>query len=354
MARTFVAGSGTCVPPNLVTNQMLSRIMDTSDEWIRERSGIETRYYADLQTATSDLAVAAAAQALEMAEVPKESLNLVIFATMTPDHFFPGSGSLLQSKLGIPTIPCFDIRQQCAGFIYGLQLADAYVKAGMAETILLVGAEIHTGFMPWSLPNFEYMYGRSDIPPTSEEYAWNSRFRHLTVLFGDGAAALVLRAGSDPARGIIDSILHTDGTNHDKLHVPGVGSSHRPYVDTEQLRRGDHIPVMDGRFVFRAATTAMIEVSRRILSRNGFSVEDLSLVLMHQANMRINEYVQKALNLPDAKVIHNIQRYGNTTAASIPLLWDEGIRCGRIRPGDLVLMVAFGAGLNWGAALMRA
>jgi len=173
-------------------------------------------------------------------------------------------------------------------------------------------------------------------------------------LFGDAGAAVVVKASEDDGRGILDSILRTDGTDYDRLYVPGTGFRHRPYVDQDQLRRGDHIPVMDGRYVFRAATTNIIAVAKEILQRNNLTTDDLSLVLMHQANMRINDYVQKALKIPGEKTIHNIQKYGNTTAATIPLLWDECIRSGRIKPGDLILMVAFGAGMNWGAILLKA
>jgi 3-oxoacyl-[acyl-carrier-protein] synthase-3 len=351
--RAVIIGSGTEIPPNLVTNDMLARLMDTSDEWIRERSGVETRYYVDPGTGTSDLGVAAAKKALAQARVGPEEVDLVVFATMTPDHYFPGAGALLQSKLGLRNVPCFDIRQQCVGFLYGMQLADAHIRAGLAQTVLLIGAEIHSGFMPWNAPQWDYLYGRSDTPPSEEERAWNSRFRHLTVLFGDAGAAVVLRAHAD-GRGILDQSLHTDGTDYDKLYVPGTGFKHRPYVDAEQLSRGDHIPVMDGRHVFKMATTRMIEVSNALLAKNGVSVADLSLVLMHQANKRINEYCQKALGIPDFKIHHNIERYGNTTAGTIPLLWDECVRGGRVHPGDLVLMVAFGAGMNWGATLVRA
>ena len=354
MARAVIVGSGKAIPPNRVTNPMLARIMDTSDEWIRERSGVETRYYVDPGTATSDLGAQAAAEALEAARLPREDVDLVIAATMTPDHYFPGIGGIVQAKLGLRTVPCFDIRQQCVGFLYGLQLADAYIRAGLARNVLLVGAEIHTGFMPYSAANWEYMYGRSDVGPTAEEWAHNTRFRHLVVLFGDAAAAVAIRAGEEPGRGIVDSVLHTDGSEYEKLYVPGTGFKHRPYTDPEQFRRGDHIPVMDGRYVFKMATTRMLEAAHEVLGRNGVRPEDLSLVLMHQANLRINEYCQKALGLPDEKVHHNIQRYGNTTAATIPLLWDECVRNGRVRPGELVLMLAFGAGMGWGAVLLRA
>jgi len=349
--RAVITGSGSAIPKNRVTNEMLSRLMDTSDEWIRERSGVETRYYVDPGTGTSDLGVEAAERALAMAGVAKDAVDLVVFATMTPDHYFPGSGAILQKKLGLPSVPCFDIRQQCVGFLYGLQLVDAHVRAGLSRRALLVGAEVHSGFMPWT-NNWDYLYGRSETPPTPEEREWNSRFRHLTVLFGDAAAAVVIEA-RDGAHGVVDQILHTDGNDFEKLYVPGVGFAHRPYVDPEQYRRGDHIPVMDGRYVFKMATTRMIEVSQELLKRDGVGPGDLAMVLMHQANKRINEYCQKALGLPDEKVPHNIQKYGNTTAATIPLLWDECVRGGRLRPGDLVLMVAFGAGMNWGATLVR-
>jgi 3-oxoacyl-[acyl-carrier-protein] synthase-3 len=354
MARSVIVGSGSAIPPNRITNSMLARIMDTSDEWIRERSGVETRYYVDPGTATSDLGAAAAAQALEHARVAREDVDLVISATMTPDHYFPGNGGIMQAKLGLGQVPCYDIRQQCVGFLYGLHLADAHIRAGLARTVLLVGAEIHTGFMPYTAANWEYLYGRSEVAPTPEEWAWNTRFRHLLVLFGDAAAAVVVKAVEGGDRGVIESVLHADGAEYERLYVPGTGFKHRPYTDPEQFRRGDHIPVMDGRYVFKIATTRMMEAAQEVMGRHGVSPKDLSLVLMHQANLRINEHCQKALGLPDDKVHNNIQRYGNTTAATIPLLWDESARAGRLRPGDLVLLLAFGAGMGWGATLLRA
>ncbi len=354
MRRAVVVGSGSEIPPTRVDNHQLARIMDTSDEWIRERSGVEARHFVEEGVGTSDLGVAAARRALAQAGVEPAEVDLVIFATMTPDHYFPGSGALLQAKLGLRPVPCFDIRQQCVGFLFGLQLADAHVRAGLARTVLLVGAEVHTGFMPWTRANWDYLLGRADVPPTPEELAWNSRFRHLTVLFGDAGAAVVLRAEEGGGRGLIDHELHTDGRDYDKLYVPGTGFKRRPYVDAGQIERGEHIPVMDGRYVFKMATTRMIESGQSLMARQGVSFGDLKLVLMHQANLRINEYCQKALGLPDEKVLSNIERYGNTTAATIPLLWDEAVRTGRLAPGDLVLALAFGAGMNWGASLLRA
>jgi 3-oxoacyl-[acyl-carrier-protein] synthase III len=353
MVRAVIVGSGTYVPPNQVTNQMLSRIMDASDEWIRERSGVETRHYVDEGTSTSDLGAAAAEEALSTAGVDRNDLDLIIFATMTPDYFFPGCGGLLQSKLGIKDVPCFDIRQQCAGFLYGMQLADAQIRSGAAKNVLLVGAETHTGFMPWTKGNYNYLYGKSNTPPTAEEYAWNTRFRNVTVLFGDAGAAVVLKAEENGTRGILDCILRTDGNDHERIYVPGAGFKHRPYVDFDQIKRGDHIPVMNGTYVFRNAANRMTAVARQILERNHLTLNDVSMVLMHQANKRINLRVQKMLEIPDEKVIHNIHKYGNTTAATIPLLWDECMRTGRIRAGDMVLMVAFGAGMNWGALLLQ-
>jgi 3-oxoacyl-[acyl-carrier-protein] synthase-3 len=354
MPRGMIVGSGSQIGAHQVTNEMMARVLDTSDEWIRERSGVEARHFAGEDEATSDLGVAAAQKALAAAEVKPGELDLVVFATMTPDHYFPGCGTLLQHKLGLRTIPCFDIRQQCSGFLYGRQRADAQIRAGFARTVLLVGAEVHIGFMPWTKGNFEYMLGTSECAPTPEEFAWNSRFRHLVVLFGDAGAAVVLKAVPDGDRGVLDHELHADGAEYQRLYVPGTGFKHRPYTDPGQFARGEHIPVMDGRFVFKMATTQMVEVSKQILERNGVAVSDLKLVLMHQANRRINEYCAKALGVPEEKVPCNIHKYGNTTAATIPLLWDECIREGRLGPGDLVLLVSFGAGMTWGASLIRA
>src|SRR5512147_602367 len=290
MARAIIVGSGSEIAPTRVTNAQMARIMDTTDEWIRERSGVEERHFASPDVATSDLGVRAAAKALEAAGVAREEVDLVVFATMTPDHYFPGCGTLLQAKLGLRPVPCFDIRQQCSGFLYGLQLADAHVRAGLAKTVLLVGAEVHIGFMPWTRENFAYAIGESQTPPTKEEWEWNSRFRHLVVLFGDAGAAVVLRASDHGSRGALDHELHAAGADYEKLYVPGTGFKHRPYTDPEQFKRGDHIPVMDGRYVFKMATTKMVEVARSVLRKHGVEPKDLKVVLMHQANKRINEY----------------------------------------------------------------
>jgi 3-oxoacyl-[acyl-carrier-protein] synthase-3 len=333
---------------------MLATIMETSDAWIRERSGVEARHFVDRGTSTLALSVPAAAQAIESAGLASADIDMVIYATMTPDYYMPGNGCLLQTALGLRSIPCFDIRQQCSGFVYGLQLADAHIRAGLAKTILLVGAEVHSAFMPFREASWARLAGAVETPMPQDEWDFNTQMRHLEVLFGDGAAAVIVRAFEGEGRGVIDHVIGADGTDFNRLYIPSAGTRNRPYIDAALLERGEQWPQMDGRYVFKMATTKMAEVAQQILARNGVRPEDLSLVLMHQANRRINEYVQKLLGLPDSKVIHNIQKYGNTTAATIPLLWDEASRTGRIKPGDLVLSVAFGAGMSWGANLLRA
>jgi 3-oxoacyl-[acyl-carrier-protein] synthase-3 len=354
VTRAVIAGSGSNIPPTRITNDMLATIMETSDAWIRERSGVEARHYVDRGTSTLALSVPAAAQAIESAGLVPADIDMVVYATMTPDYYMPGNGCLLQTALGLRSIPCFDIRQQCSGFVYGLQLADAHVRAGLATNILLVGAEVHSAFMPFREASWARLAGDVETPMPQDEWDFNTQVRHLSVLFGDGAAAVIVRAFEGEGRGVIDHIIGADGTDFNRLYIPGAGTRHRPYIDAALLERGEQWPQMDGRYVFKMATTKMAEVAQQILARNDVRAEDLSLVLMHQANRRINEYVQKLLGLPDSKVIHNIQKYGNTTAATIPLLWDEAARSGRIMPGDLVLSVAFGAGMSWGANLLRA
>ena len=354
MTRAVIAGSGSNIPPTRITNDMLATIMETSDAWIRERSGVEARHYVDRGTSTLALSVPAAAQAIESAGLTSADIDMVIYATMTPDYYMPGNGCLLQTALGLRSIPCFDIRQQCSGFVYGLQLADAHIRAGLAKTILLVGAEVHSAFMPFCEASWARLAGHVETPMPQDEWDFNTQVRHLSVLFGDGAAAVIVRAFEGEGRGVIDHVIGADGTDFKRLYIPSAGTRNRPYIDAALLGRREQWPQMDGRYVFKMATTKMAEVAQQILARNGVRPEDLSLVLMHQANRRINEYVQKLLGLPDSKVIHNIQKYGNTTAATIPLLWDEASREGRIKPGDLVLSVAFGAGMSWGANLLRA
>jgi 3-oxoacyl-[acyl-carrier-protein] synthase-3 len=348
---TQIVGSGFVTGENLVTNEQLAQMMDTSDVWIRERSGVQTRYYVEQGTATSDLGVGAAKKAIEDAGIAKEEIDYIVFATMTPDHYFPGCGGILQDKLGIGHVPALDVRQQCTGFIFGLQVADALIKAGQARTILLVGAEVHSGFMPWT--QWDYLFGRGGKEPSAEEKATSTGFRDRTVLFGDAGGAVVLRAG-EGERGLLGFQLHSDGANFTDLYVPGAGFARRPYVSEADVREWRHVPEMNGRAVFKQAVARMPQAVRELCAKQGITVAEIDLLLAHQANLRINEAVQKALGLPDERVYNNIQRYGNTTAATIPIALDECRRNGRIRPGHLVCFVGLGAGFHWGAALMRA
>lgn len=349
--RTVVKGTGFVVGEHLVPNSRFESFMDTSDQWIRERSGIEQRYFVADGTSTSDLGARAARIAMEEAGLKPEDIDYVIFATMTPDHFFPGSGSILQHKLGLRNIPTLDIRQQCTGFVYALQVSDALLKARAAKKLLLIGAETHSPFMPFH--HWPTVLGLDNVAPTPEERAVNTQVRDRAVLFGDAGAALILTLDeNEKERGLIDFELHSDGSSFQKLYVPS-GMASRPYVSKEMLDRLDHVPHMDGKYVFRMAVTKMPEVVRSLLDRNGFKVSDVNMFIAHQANLRINEAVQQYLGIPNERIYNNIQKYGNTTAATIPIAYDECRRSGRIKPGDLVCFFGLGAGFHWGAALLR-
>jgi 3-oxoacyl-[acyl-carrier-protein] synthase-3 len=348
--RTRIVGSGFATGERLITNDDLSKLMDTTDAWIRERTGIEQRYYAEHGTTTSDLAARAAEQALTDASVAKSEVDFVVFATMTPDYFFPGCGGILLRKLGIKGIPALDIRQQCSGFIYGLSVCDALLKSGQARTVLLVGAEVHSNFIPWK--HWEHLFGRSPEGPDEKDRAFNSQFRDRAVLFGDGAGAVVLRA-EEGERGLLGFALHSDGTNFEDLYVNAAGMAFRPYLNDEQVRESRLMPVMNGRSVFRMAVTHLPEVIREVCAGSGVRLEEVDMLIAHQANLRINEAVQKALKLPDERVFNNIARYGNTTAASIPIAFHECRKAGRIHEGSLVCFAALGSGFHWGATLLR-
>jgi 3-oxoacyl-[acyl-carrier-protein] synthase-3 len=352
--RAVLAGSGIAVPPRVVPNAALSRILDTSDEWIVARSGIRERRFVEKGVGASDLGAEAARAAISDAGLDPAEIDYLVCATMTPDHYFPGAGTLIQNKLGIDPIPALDIRQQCAGFAYGLQMVDALVRSGLAKRVLLVGCDVHTALMPFSDATWEIIEGRSEGPLAREDFDWNSRFRHLVVLFGDGAGAMVFRAEEGPGeRGILGSLLYGDGGHKDILVVPGGGSARRPWVTPGQIAAAETVPVMEGRQVFKLAVTRMPEATVTLLARHGLSKADLDLLVMHQANLRINEAAQKALELPDEKVHNNIQKYGNTTSATLPLAFHEARLEGKAPPGSLVAFAALGAGLHWGAVLLR-
>jgi 3-oxoacyl-[acyl-carrier-protein] synthase-3 len=342
------------VPGGVVTNDRMSRLMDTSDEWIRQRTGIEERRYARRGTSSSDLGFEAAKRALAAGGLEASEVDLVVFATMTPDHYFPGNGGLLAKKLGLDSTHAIDIRMQCAGFLSGLQVADAFIRSGTYERVLLVGAECHASLYPWSDAEWAVMFGDSDGPVSPEAFAWGTAQRDRAVIFGDGGGAFVLEANdTGDGRGFLGFEMRTDGNHWDKLFVPGGGSASFPYFSAEMVADNRTVPVVEGRQVFRLATTAMPQIVREVLAKHGLGVDDLDLLLMHQANLRINEAVQKHLGLPDEKVFNNIQRYGNTTAATLPLVFHEAREAGRAKPGDLVGFTALGAGLHWGAALVR-
>lgn len=352
--RACFAGSGVALPPRVVTNSEIARVLETDDAWVRERSGIVERRYVEAGVSSSDLGAEAARAALDDAGMDGREIDYIVCATMTPDHYFPGCGTLIQQKLGLAPLPALDIRQQCAGFAYGLQMVDALIRSRVARNVLLVGTDVHTSLMPFSERTWAVLEGRDPGPLSPEEFAWNSRFRHLLVLFGDAAGAMVFRASeAEDGRGILGTRLFGDGAHREILTVPGLGSARRPFVTAEQIAAGETVPVMDGRKVFKLAVTLMPQVAAALLDEHGLSVTDLDLLVMHQANLRINEAAQKALGLPDGKVHHNIQRYGNTTSATLPLCFHEARQAGKAEPGSLVGFAALGAGLHWGAALLR-
>ena len=343
------------VPEGRVTNERLSLFMDTTDEWIRQRTGIAERRLARRGQSSSVLGAEAARRALADAGLEPRDVDLIVFATMTPDHYFPGNGGLLARALGLESTHAIDLRMQCAGFLSGLHVSDAFIRSGAARRILLVGAECHASLFSWTDEDWAVLFGESEGPVRAGAREWGTLHRDRAVIFGDGAGAFVLEAHEeDDGRGFQAFRMRTDGGHWDKLYVPGGGSASFPYFSPAMFADNLTVPVVEGRQVYRLATTAMPEIVREILGERGLAPSDLSLLLMHQANLRINEAVQKNLGLSDAQVFHNIQRYGNTTAATLPLVFHEARAAGRIRPGDLVGFVALGAGLHWGAALLRA
>jgi len=331
MTRTAILGMGHYVPPKVVTNDDLAKMFDTSDEWIQKRTGIKERHYIDENgTGPSDLAVPAVQMACKNAGIDVSEIDAIIFATLSPDYTFPGSGVLLGDKLGLPGIPALDVRNQCSGFLYGLQVADAWIRCGMYKRVCLVGGEVHS----------------TGIDFTDEG-------RDVTVLFGDGAACALLGPTEDEDTGVLDVEVHADGSGAKELWLEAPASAYIPRITHEMIDERRVWPSMNGRQVFRWATSKMPEVSLSVLHRNGVTPADLDLVVPHQANKRINEFVGQKLDIPPEKVVHNIQKYGNTTAASIPLALSEAIEEGRAKKGDLILMPAFGSGFTWGAALIR-
>lgn len=330
MTRSRFLGTGMAVPDRVVTNDDLSRLMDTTDEWIRTRTGIQERRWVREGETGADLALAASSRALEMADISAAQVDAIVYATSTPDHFAPGNGVYLQRMLGAGQIPAIDIRTQCSGFVYALSVADAWIRAGMYRTILVVGAEVQCTGM--------------DISTAG---------RNTAVIFADGAGAAVLGPTEEADQGILAFDLHSDGTYAEKLWVDSPGSMYHPRISHEQLDQGRHFLMMDGKEVFRHAVVRMPESVTAVLAGLGFTPADLSLLIPHQANLRISEMVQRSLGLRDDQVYNNIQRYGNTTAATIPIALDECVRAERIRRGDLLAFTAFGSGFMWGSVALR-
>ena len=330
MPRSRVTGLGLHVPPRVVTNADLEKLMDTSDAWIFERTGIRERRFVEPGTGATDLAVEAARQALADAGRSPADVDFIVFATITRDYAFPGCGSLLQERLGNPGAGTLEVHNACSGFVYGLAMADAVVRAGQYRCVLVVGAEV-----------------------LSTGLDFTTRGRDLAVLFGDGAGAVVLEPGGDDGRGVLGWVLHSDGAHAQDLMCEAPTSLVQGRVTPEMITEGRHYPQMNGRQVFKHATTRFPEVIHEVLGKCGHTLDEVKLIVPHQANQRIGDAVAERLGVPPQVVFQNIQRYGNTTAASIPIALTEARDQGLLGPGDLVVLAAFGAGFAWGAVALR-
>lgn len=329
--RAIIKGTGHYIPPRVVTNFDLEKIMNTSDEWIRQRSGIVQRHYVEPGAGASDLATEAAARAIEDAKIDKSEIDFLIAATLSPDHYFPGIGVLVEAKLGIAGIGALDVRDQCSGFIYALSIADQYIRTQTYKKILVVAAEVQSS-------NLDY----------------SDEGRDIAVLFGDGAAAVVVEPNEkDDGRGILSTHLFSDGRFASDLWMEKPSCKDNPSFSNEFLLNKKFYPRMNGRNVFINACEKMPEAVMTALKHNGLSIEDVDHLIPHQANDRISLMVAKNLKIPVEKVIRNIERYGNTTAASIPLALDEALKAGRIKNGDIIVLTAFGSGYTWGSAVIR-
>ena len=348
MPQTIIAGIGHYVPSNVVTNNDLLQYMETSDEWIQERTGIKERRYAHrTEETTTTMGVEAAKIAIERAGITNEDVDFIIFATISPDYYFPGCGVLLQRAMKMREIGALDVRNQCSGFVYALSIADQFIKTGMYKNILLVCSEKHSFGLDFS-----------------------TRGRNISVIFGDGAAALLLQPTEDKDRGILSTHLHSDGESAEILAMynPGTHANHwveKPVADFDDaeianmfmskamIDNAQNFPNMDGPAVFKKAVIKFPEVVMEALEANNLEAKDIDLLVPHQANLRIAQFIQAKLGLPDDKVFNNIDKYGNTTAASIPIALCEAWEQGKIKDGDLVCLAAFGSGFTWGSALLR-
>ena len=348
MLQSKIGGIGYYVPEHVVTNDDLATVMDTSDKWIQERTGIKERRYGERnKESASTMGVEAAKIAIERAGITNEDVDFIIFATLSPDYFFPGCGVLLQRQMGMNGIGALDIRNQCSGFIYGLSIADQFVKTGMYKNVLLVGSELHSGGLDFT-----------------------SRGRNVTVIFGDGAGAAIIQPTEKEGQGILSTHLHADGEYAEKLAFINPGMHGGVHLETEKFgypnqkfggnfltqkmwEEGDYYPNMEGPAVFKMAVQKFPEVIVEALATNDYTAADIDMLIPHQANLRISQFVQKRLGLSDDQVYNNIQKFGNTTAASVPIALCEAWEQGKIKEGNLVCLAAFGSGFTWGSALMR-
>ncbi|MBC7555657.1 MAG: ketoacyl-ACP synthase III [Chryseobacterium sp.] len=339
MPKSIIAGIGHYVPENIVTNDDLSKLMTTNNEWITERTGIKQRHHRknrnDSEETTAFLGFKAAENALKNANLAAKDLDFIVFATLSPDYFFPGCGVLIQEMLGCETIGALDVRNQCSGFVYAMSVANAFIKAGEYKNILVIGAEVHSFGLDFS-----------------------DAGRGVSVIFGDGAGAVILSASTDEnKKGILATNLHSEGKYAEELctKFPGskFGWSDRMLLEPGVIKPEEIYPIMNGNFVFKHAVTRFPETIMEVLNAAGKTLEDLDMFIPHQANLRIAQFVQKKLNLPEEKVFNNIQKYGNTTAASIPLALSEAIEQGKVKRGDLVCLSAFGSGFTWGSILFE-
>lgn len=330
----YIAGMGYYVPENVVTNDDLSKMMDTNDEWIQERTGIKERRWVvpgDGNT-TSSMGVKAAKMAIENAGISKDDIDFIVFATLSPDYYFPGPGVLVQRDLGIREVGALDVRNQCSGFVYALSVADQYVRSGMYKNVLVIGSELHSGGLDKT-----------------------TRGRGVTVIFGDGAGAAVVSRSDKEGKGILSTHLHSQGEHAEELALIGPATTHWVDAIMEENNPEDisYYPYMNGNFVFKHAVTRFEQVILEALDANGYQPEDIDMLVPHQANLRISQFIMKKMGLSPDKVYNNIMRYGNTTAASIPIAFTEAIRDGKVKEGDLVCLAAFGSGFTWASALMR-
>jgi len=348
MPLSKIAGIGMYIPDNVVTNQDLTKYMDTSDEWIQERTGIQQRHYAHrTKETTTTMGVEAAKVAIERAGITAQDIDFIVFATLSPDYYFPGCGVLVQRALKMKEIGALDIRNQCSGFVYALSVADQFIKTGMYKNILVIGSEKHSFGLDFS-----------------------TRGRNVSVIFGDGAGAIVLQPTTKEGQGILSTHLHSDGENAEILAMynPGTHANHwtgnkladfdeaeigQMFMSKQMIDHAQNFPFMDGPTVFKKAVVKFPEVIMESLQANGLTVADLRMLIPHQANLRISQFVQQKLQLKDEQVHNNIQQYGNTTAASVPIALCEAWEHGKIKDGDLVCLAAFGSGFTWASALLR-